>query len=75
MKKSVIAVLSHCCKSNEDENDKDDVEELRHIYCPRGEESWCRWQRDKGNRQEHVQRDIKSPNSNKKTYSNQYLLT
>ena len=47
MKKSVTAVLTHCCKNNEDENDKDDVEELRHMYCPRGEESWCRWQRNK----------------------------
>ena len=47
MKKSVIAVLTHCCKNNEDENDKEHVEELRHMYCPCGEESWCRWQRDK----------------------------
>ena len=37
MKKSVITVLIHCCKNNEDDNDKDDIEELRNVYCPRGE--------------------------------------
>ena len=36
MKKSIEAVLYHCTALAN--------EELRHQFCPKGEESWCKWQ-------------------------------
>ena len=39
MKKAVAAILYHC---SENEND-----EARHKFCPRNENGWCKFQRDK----------------------------
>ena len=41
MKKAIGAVLYHCCNVNE---------EVRHRFCPRTENSWCKWQLDQINK-------------------------
>ena len=38
MKKSVGAILFHCSEASTEDN--------RHIYCPHGTESWCKWQKN-----------------------------
>ena len=45
MKKGIAAILYHCSESL-DINDKPD-NEARHQYCPRGKDSWCKYQSDK----------------------------
>ena len=45
LKKSIAAILYHCSESL-DVNDKPD-NEARHKYCPRGKDSWCKYQSDK----------------------------
>ena len=39
MKKAVDAILYHCSESENDE--------ARHKFCPRNENGWCKFQRDK----------------------------
>ena len=38
MKKAIGAVLFHCSES--------ECDEQRHLFCPRTENSWCKWQSD-----------------------------
>ena len=46
MKKSIGAVLYHCTALAN--------EELRHRFCPKGEESWCKWQVSKNTNAQYV---------------------
>ena len=38
MKKSIAAVFYHCCDAN--------TPEQRHQFCPKTEDTWCKYQRD-----------------------------
>ena len=52
MKKAVGAVVWHCI---------DMTEESHHQYCPRGEHSWCKWQRDTVTMKSTYKRSINIP--------------
>ena len=40
IKKAIGAILYHCSNSS------DGCEASRHLYCPKGADSWCKWQVD-----------------------------
>ena len=49
MKKGVAAILYHCSEclvSDDDDEKKVPDNDARHMYCPRGKDSWCKYQRD-----------------------------
>ena len=39
MRQAIGAVIYHCSESSS--------EETRHLYCPKDNDTWCRWQKDK----------------------------
>lgn len=47
MKKGIAAILHHCSKHLDGGDEKKPQPEKRHQYCPRGADSWCKWQKDR----------------------------
>ena len=44
MKKGIAAIVHHCSEFLDGDNNPDNVQ--RHKFCPRGADSWCKWQQD-----------------------------
>ena len=55
MKKVIDAVLFHCSESEFDEQ--------RHLFCPRTENSWCKWQSDQITGKETYKTKISLPSA------------
>ena len=54
MKKVACLLLWHC-------TDMNDIE-VRHQFCPKGESSWCKYQRDKISGKERYKGNLNIPN-------------
>ena len=55
MKKAIGAVLFHCSES--------ECDEQRHLFCPRTENSWCKWQSDQITGKETYKTKISLPSA------------
>ena len=53
MKKAIGAVLYHCMEF--------DSPEVRHKYCPKGANSWCKWELDKHHKTNKYQPQVGKP--------------
>ena len=61
MKKGVAAILFHCSEYLDSDNKPDNVQ--RHKYCPVGDKSWCKWQKDQATGENTYKAKINIPSA------------